>query len=90
MVSCYALRMHPWPSPNCLHLNQPPDTWFAGPDTLAFPYTVSRYKGPTGQPDGKLKWRYYQVGTGGTVPPQDWLRSLTGSLLSADSVNVMW
>jgi hypothetical protein len=71
------------------YMNYTPDTWFAGPDTLAFPYAEDRYKGPTGQPNGQLKWRYYQVGTGGTVPPQNWLRSLTGSLLSADSVNVM-
>jgi hypothetical protein len=63
------------------YMNLTPDTWFAGPDTNAFNYQTLRYA------SGRLKWRYYQVGTG--TLPQNWSTPLTGSLLSPDSVNVM-
>ncbi len=71
------------------YMNLPPDTWFAGPDSVPASnpnfYTVERYGNPV---TGQVKLRYYQVGTG-NPPLSAWAKPMPGSLLSPDSVNVM-
>ena len=72
------------------YVNWPPDTWFAGPDSVPPGYTnINNFYTTTwyGPPGGKAKERFFSAGTG--TNPTGWRTALPGSLLSPDSVKVM-